>query len=81
MQQLESEEAKFRKTLKKALRKFSQIFGENKTITGKDAFLLFTSFGLPLEMTRELAEEKGIQIDMDEFLREFEHHQEISRTA
>ncbi|MFW9834261.1 MAG: alanine--tRNA ligase-related protein, partial [Candidatus Thorarchaeota archaeon] len=51
------------------------------TITGGDAFLLFTSFGLPLEMTRELAEEKGIEIDVDEFKKQFEEHQEISRTA
>ncbi|MFW9871354.1 MAG: alanine--tRNA ligase-related protein, partial [Candidatus Thorarchaeota archaeon] len=48
---------------------------------GGDAFLLFTSFGLPLEMTRDLAEEKGIQIDMDEFTKQFEEHREISRTA
>jgi len=78
---LKSEEAKFRKTLRKALGKFERMFEENGTITGKDAFLLFTSFGLPLEMTRDLAEEKGIDIDLDEFRKEFEHHRDISRTA
>ncbi|MFW9965618.1 MAG: alanine--tRNA ligase [Candidatus Thorarchaeota archaeon] len=78
---LKSEEAKFRKTLRKALGKFERMFGENGIITGKDAFLLFTSFGLPLEMTRDLAEEKGIDIDLDEFRKEFEHHRDISRTA
>ncbi len=78
---LKAEEKKFRKTLRKALRKFDKIYEENKTITGEDAFLLFTSFGLPLEMTKELAEEKGIVIDMDEFRRQFEEHREISRTA
>ncbi|MFX0046404.1 MAG: alanine--tRNA ligase [Candidatus Hermodarchaeota archaeon] len=78
---LESEEAKFRRTLRKALGKFDRILEENGTITGKDAFLLFTSFGLPLEMTRDLAEEKGIEIDIDEFREEFEQHREISRTA
>lgn len=78
---LASEEAKFRKTLRKALGKFDRILDENGTITGKDAFLLFTSFGLPLEMTRDLAEEKGIEIDIDEFRKEFEQHREISRTA
>jgi alanyl-tRNA synthetase len=78
---LDGEEAKFRKTLRKALGKFDRILDENGTITGKDAFLLFTSFGLPLEMTRDLAEEKGIEIDIDEFRKEFEHHREISRTA
>ena len=71
MQNLENEEKKFRNTLGKALRKFERILSDTGTITGKDAFLLFTSFGLPHEMTRELAEEKGIEIDMDEFEREF----------
>ncbi|MFX1544063.1 MAG: alanine--tRNA ligase [Promethearchaeota archaeon] len=78
---LESEEAKFRKTLRKALGKFERMFQENGAITGKDAFLLFTSFGLPLEMTRDLAQEKGIEIDVDVFRKEFEHHRDISRTA
>ncbi len=81
MNNLTAEEAKFRKTLSKAIRKFEKIYQDTKTITGADAFLLFTSFGLPLEMTRELAEEKGIKIDMDEFTKQFEEHREISRTA
>jgi len=81
MTSLTAEEAKFRKTLNKALRRFERIYEETGNITGEDAFLLFTSFGLPLEMTRELAEEKGIEIDMNEFTRQFEEHREISRTA
>jgi alanyl-tRNA synthetase len=78
---LKAEEEKFRKTLKKGLRRFNKILQDSGTITGKDAFLLFTSFGLPLEMTRDLAEEKGIVIDMDEFTKQFEEHREMSRTA
>jgi alanyl-tRNA synthetase len=81
MNNLTAEEAKFRKTLSKAIRRFEKIYQDTGTITGEDAFLLFTSFGLPLEMTRDLAEEKGIKIDMDEFTKQFEEHREISRTA
>ncbi|MFW9973862.1 MAG: alanine--tRNA ligase [Candidatus Thorarchaeota archaeon] len=81
MNNLTDEEAKFRKTLTKALRRFEKIFQDTNTITGADAFLLFTSFGLPLEMTRDLAREKGIKIDIDEFTKQFEEHREISRTA
>ncbi len=81
MSNLRAEEVKFRKTLTKAIRRFEKIYNDTGTITGGDAFLLFTSFGLPLEMTRDLAEEKGIQIDMDEFTKQFEDHREISRTA
>ncbi len=78
---LKVEEEKFRKTLTKALRRFDRIFQESNTITGQDAFLLFTSFGLPLEMTRDLAEERGIAIDMEQFTKQFEEHREKSRTA
>ncbi|MCJ7817334.1 MAG: alanine--tRNA ligase, partial [Candidatus Thorarchaeota archaeon] len=78
---LKAEEEKFRKTLTKALRRFDKIFDESGTVTGEDAFLLFTSFGLPLEMTRDLAEERGIVIDMKEFTKQFEEHRETSRTA
>lgn len=81
LQNLMTEERKFRKTLNKALRKLERILQETDTITGEDAFLLFTSFGLPVEMTREIAVENGIKVDMVEFQREFEHHREISRTA
>ncbi|MFW9806642.1 MAG: alanine--tRNA ligase [Candidatus Thorarchaeota archaeon] len=81
MSNLTAEEAKFRKTLSKAIRRFEKIYNDTGTVTGADAFLLFTSFGLPLEMTRDLAEEKGIKIDMEEFSKQFEEHREISRTA
>jgi alanyl-tRNA synthetase len=75
------EETKFRKTLNKAIRKLERILEETHTITGEDAFLLFTSFGLPVEMTREIAVENGIKVDMEEFNKQFEHHRELSRTA
>ncbi|MCF2137365.1 MAG: alanine--tRNA ligase [Candidatus Thorarchaeota archaeon] len=81
MKNLADEERKFRNSLKKAMRKLQRVIDETSTVTGKDAFLLFTSYGLPLEITREMAEEKGIKIDMEEFRQEFEHHREKSRTA
>jgi len=51
------------------------------TIEGKDAFLLFQSYGFPLEMTVELANEREIKVDLEGFKKEFEKHQELSRTA
>jgi alanyl-tRNA synthetase len=78
---LTDEDRKFRKTLTKALRKLDRILTETGTITGEDAFLLFTSFGLPVEMTREIAVENGIEVDMEKFQTQFEHHRDISRTA
>ncbi|MFX0172561.1 MAG: alanine--tRNA ligase [Candidatus Hodarchaeota archaeon] len=78
---LTQEEKKFSTALRRGLRKFNQILKEKEGITGKDAFLLFTSFGFPLEITMELAAEKGITIDLNTFRHEFEHHRNLSRKA
>ncbi|MHA1213718.1 MAG: alanine--tRNA ligase [Candidatus Hodarchaeales archaeon] len=78
---LTQEEQKFTTALRRGLKKFNKILKENGTITGKDAFLLFTSFGFPLEITSELASERGINIDIESFKKEFEHHRELSRKA
>jgi len=73
------EESKFRSTINRGLRKFNRIIEEKKQINGNDAFLLFQSFGFPIEMTKELASEKGIVIDESAFEKEFKAHQETSR--
>ena len=78
--ELEAEEKKFNETLEKGLKKFKEI-GTDKIITGKEAFLLFQSFGFPIEMTEELANEAGIKIDLEEYNEEFKKHQDLSRTA
>jgi alanyl-tRNA synthetase len=81
LENLTQEERKFSTALRRGLRKFNKILKENKIITGEDAFLLFTSFGFPLEITMELASEKNISIDINSFKREFEHHRKLSREA
>ena len=77
LEELEKEENKFRKTLEKGLKEFSKL----TVVTGSDAFNLYQSYGFPLEMTEELAKEKGLQVDKKEFEAEFKKHQELSRTA
>jgi len=77
-EELKKEENKFRNTLSKGLKKFEE-FAKNKKISGKDAFLLFQSFGFPFEITKELAKEKGIEVDEEGFWKEYEKHKEISR--
>ncbi len=77
--ELKKEDEKFRKTLEKGLRKFEKM--SQKDISRKDAFLLFQSYGFPLEMTEELAKEKGIKVDKAGFNKEFENHQNLSRTG
>ncbi|MEM5834555.1 MAG: alanine--tRNA ligase [Candidatus Aenigmatarchaeota archaeon] len=78
LEELGKEENKFRNTLSKGLKKFEEMAKE-KMISGKDAFLLFQSFGFPFEMTKELAKEKGIEVDEEGFWKEYEKHKEISR--
>ncbi|MDP2812540.1 MAG: alanine--tRNA ligase [bacterium] len=75
--ELEKEENKFQATLEKGLREFYK----QKNIDGKIAFLLFSTYGFPLEMTEELAKENNIKINKTDFEAEFQKHQELSRTA
>lgn len=72
-----TEKNQFGKTLKKGLREFSKL----NNIDGKAAFDLFQTYGFPLEVTLELAKERGFNINTDEFATEFRKHQDLSRTA
>lgn len=80
--EMEKEENKFRKTLKQGLKEFERI-ADNK-IDGKQAFDLFQTYGYPVEMTEELAAEKGMDLSHDfrnEYEKAMKEHQELSRTA
>lgn len=77
---LREEEQKFKETLEKGLKEFEKIARQNE-ITCKDAFLLYQSYGFPLEIIQEMADEKGIKIDVEGFLKECKTHQELSRTT
>ncbi len=79
--ELKKEEVRFLNTLAQGLKKFGQIAQGNKKISGDDAFLLFQSFGFPLEMTRELAQENGIAVDEKGFNEAYGKHQDLSRTG
>jgi len=79
--QLNEEEKRFDETLEKGMKEFERISGKAKEISGKEAFLLFQSFGFPIEMTQELAKEKGIKVNLKEYEQEYQIHQELSRTS
>jgi len=74
---IQKEEEKFEKTLEQGLKEFNRL----SEISGKDAFDLYQTYGFPLEMTEELAKEKGIIIAKKDFENEFQKHQNLSRTA
>jgi len=76
------EESKFRETLSRGLKEFEKLEqNNNKLITGCDAFILFSTFGFPVELTQELAEERGIKMDVAGFHEEFKKHQDLSRAG
>ncbi|MFH1896088.1 MAG: alanine--tRNA ligase, partial [bacterium] len=80
---IEEEEKTFRKTLVAGLKQFEKLSCKvcAKTISGQQAFDLYQSFGFPLELTEEMAQEKGFSLDKAGFEKEFGKHQEKSRTA
>lgn len=78
--ELEKEENKFLQTLEKGIKEFEKIVLKWKEINGEDAFLLYQSYGFPIEMTLELAREKNISVDVNSFNEEYKKHQELSKT-
>ncbi len=79
LENIKKEEEKFQKSLEKGLIEFNKI--STKDIDGKVAFNLYQSYGFPLEITQELAKEKGLKVDKGAFYDEQKKHQEKSRTA
>ncbi len=82
VREMRKEEEKFSQTLARGLKIFSRVAEKcSGKISGRDAFDLYQTYGFPLEMTRELAEEKGLSVDEVGFREELKKHQELSRTA
>lgn len=78
---LKNEKIKFNRTLEKGLKEFEKVTKDSKTIDGITAFHLFDTYGFPIELTIELAQEQGITVDKQGYLDKFKEHQELSRTA
>lgn len=75
------EGAKFERTLQKGLKELHKIWEKKAEITGDDAFNLYQSYGFPLEITEEVAQEFGQQVDHGVFRKQFEQHQNTSRAG
>lgn len=78
---LSSEITKFTKTLEKGIKEFNKITEKNTDISGEVAFRLFDTYGFPLELTVEMANELNLKVDEEGFNQKFKEHQELSRTA
>ena len=70
--EIAKEENKFRETLDKGIREFEK---------GADPFILFTTYGFPIELTAELAKERGTEINRAEYETKMAEHQRLSQTS
>ncbi len=83
--ELEQEEKKFLQTLRKGEHEFEKILpnlmkNPKKIMPGRLAFRLYDTYGFPIEITRELAAENGLSVDVEGFQTAFKKHQELSRS-
>jgi alanyl-tRNA synthetase len=74
------EEERFSQTLARGMRLFEEVAAKGD-VSGEDAFTLTATYGFPLELTRELARERGLPVSEEEFARLMEEHREISRAG
>lgn len=92
LNEMAKEESRFRNTIEQGLKEFEKLVAGlriafEKTgklvnqISGKQAFKLFDTYGFPLEMTLELANEQGLTVDVSSFDESYKKHQELSRAG
>ena len=84
LEQFKLEESRFARTLRQGEREFDKLvsrMGEEKVIGGEQAFNLYATYGFPIEMTRELAAEKGFTVDEDGVAKHFAEHQKSSHAG
>ncbi len=78
---LRAEEERFTQTLERGLRLFEEVAAPGGDISGEDAFLLHDTYGFPIELTVELAHERGLGVNDEEFTAAMEQQRERSRAG
>ena len=83
LSELKREENRFADTLKKGIKEFNKTAAnaQDGQIGGVSAFHLYDTYGFPIELTMELAQEKGIPVDVDGFHAAFAEHQKKSQAG
>ena len=85
IKELEQEEKQFAQALEKGTREFEKLISRvpahitKKIISGKNAFFLYETYGFPIELTEEMAKERGFSVDHQSFKKAYKRHQELSR--
>jgi alanyl-tRNA synthetase len=78
---LSAEEERFGQTLARGMRLFEEVVQKGGDIAGEDAFRLHDTYGFPLELTQELARERGLGVNDEEFTKLMEEQRQRSRAA
>jgi len=81
---IRSEEERFLKTLDAGIFLFKKMvssYKEKKRIPGKEVFKLYDTYGFPFELTKEMAEEEGFEIDFEEFEEEMKRQRTLSKKS
>jgi alanyl-tRNA synthetase len=80
-QTVRAEEERFNQTLERGMRLFDEIADRGGDISGEDAFRLHDTYGFPLELTIELAHERGLGVNAEEFTKLMEEQRTRSRAG
>ena len=80
---IEEEEASFLRTLATGINLLESVIKKsaNGKISGKDAFVLYDTYGFPIDLTELIASEQGVTVDIEEFEKELQVQKERSRNA
>ena len=78
---VKSEEEKFLKTLTNGEALLNKLIVDKKELSGQEAFKLYDTFGFPLDLTKEICAEKGVEVDEKGFQAEMKHQKEQARAA
>ncbi len=76
---IKSEEERFLTTLERGLLQFEEMLKQGREISGELAFKLYDTYGFPIELTKEIAREKGIKVDEQGFKKHLEQAKEHSK--
>jgi alanyl-tRNA synthetase len=77
---LAAEEERFAETLERGMKHFEEAAADGR-ISGEDAFTLQATYGFPVELTHELARERGLEVNEDEYARLMQEHRDKSRAG
>jgi len=76
-----AEEQRFAQTLDAGMRHFDAAAGQGRLISGEDAFRLYDTYGFPLDLTQDIARERGLTVDVAGFDAAMERQRQIARAA